>query len=178
MFRSYKFLLQPTKGQARRLQMLLDAQRELYNAALEERRGAYRLEGRSVRRFQQFGQLAELRACRPDVMAFGVCVARGTLTRLDHAFAAFFRRVKAGQQAGFPRFKGQCRFDSVRWGDRSGWRLDESARRFTMLGVGPVRVRLHRPIRGTPKTAVLRREGRRWFCVIQCANVPATPLPG
>lgn len=177
MFRSYKFLLQPTKGQARRLESLLEAQRELYNAALEERRGTFRLEGRSVSRFEQFGQLADLRAARPEVMAFGVCVARGTLTRLDHAFAGFFRRVRAGQRAGFPRFKGTARFDSVRWPDRQGWKLDEAARRFSMQGVGSVRVRLHRQVRGVAKTAVLRREGRRWFCVIQCAEVPACPLP-
>jgi putative transposase len=177
MFRSYKFLLQPTKGQSRRLEALLGAQRELYNAALEERRGAWRLEGRSVTRFEQFGQLSDLWACRPDVMAYGVCVARGTLTRLDHAFAGFFRRCRAGERPGFPRFKGAGRWDSVRWPDAAGWKLNEANRRFYAQGVGHIRVRLHRSVQGTPKTAVLRREWRRWFCVIQCADVPASPRP-
>ena len=39
MFRAYKFVLKPTVAQSRRLEALLAAQCELYNAALEERRG-------------------------------------------------------------------------------------------------------------------------------------------
>ena len=45
-----------------------------------------------------------------------------------------------------------------------------------MQGVGQIKVRLHREMQGIPKTATLRREGRRWVCVIFCAEVPAAPL--
>ena len=144
MFRAYKFVLKPTVAQSRRLEALLAAQCELYNAALEERRGAWRWERRRVTRFEQFGQLAGLREVRPEVMAFGVCVARGTLIRLDLAFAAFFRRHKAGQKPGYPRFRSRSRFDSVSWPDRDGWALDAEQHRFYVQGVGHIKVRLHR----------------------------------
>jgi len=176
MFRAYKFVLQPTVAQTRRLESLLAVQCELYNAALEERRGAWRREGRRVTRFEQFAELAGLREVRPDVMIFGVCVARGTLTRLDLAFTAFFRRVKAGQKPGYPRFRSRSRFDSVSWPDRSGWALDAERRRLRVQGVGQIKVRLHRDMQGIPQTATLRREGRRWVCVIFCAEVAAAPL--
>jgi putative transposase len=176
MFRAYKFVLQPTVAQTRRLESLLAVQCELYNAALEERRGAWRWERRRVTRFEQFAQLAGLREVRPEVMAFGVCVARGTLTRLDLAFTAFFRRHKAGQKPGYPRFRSRSRFDSVSWPDRSGWGLDVERRRFYVQGVGHIKVRVYRKMQGIAKTATLRREGRRWVCVIFCAEVPAAPL--
>src|SRR5712691_4698750 len=99
--RSFKYLLQPTARQARALAHLLSVQCEIYNAALEERREAWK-HGVSIRRFDQFAQLSDLATTRPDVMAYGVVVARGTLTRLDRAFAAFFRRVQAGGEPRLP----------------------------------------------------------------------------
>lgn len=175
MFRSYRFLLQPTARQGRALEDLLAAQREIYNAALEERRAAWR-HGVAIRRFDQFAQLSALHACRPDVMRYGVTVARGTLTRLDRAFQGFFRRVNAGQRPGYPRFKGRHRFDTVSWEDRSGWRLREPDRRLYLQGIGHVKLRLHRSTKGTPKTLHVTRQGRRWWCVVQCADVPPVRL--
>ena len=51
-------------------------QRELYNAALEERREAWKWEGRSVSYFEQTKELTELRELRPETLAFGVTVCR------------------------------------------------------------------------------------------------------
>ena len=176
MYRSHKVLLQPTVGQRVVLCELLAVQCELYNAALEERRGAWRQERRRVSRYEQYGQLKDLHALRPDVMRFGVTVARGTLTRLDLAFGAFFARCKAGDKPGYPRFKGQVRWDSVRWPDTSGWRVTEG--RLCLQGVGPMRIRGdRRGVRGVPKTLVVRREGRRWFAVVQCELAQPGPLP-
>jgi putative transposase len=100
-FRSFQYVLQPTARQARALEHLLAVQCEAYNAALEERREAWK-KGIRVTRFDQFAQLKDLHEARPDFLQYGVTVARGTLTRLDRAFSAFFRRVGAGQQPGYP----------------------------------------------------------------------------
>jgi len=64
----------------------------------------------------------------------------------------------------------------VSWPDRSGWALDTERRRFRVQGVGEIKVRLHRSLAGVPKTATLQREGRRWVCVVFCAEVPPAPL--
>ena len=175
--RSYKFLLQPTSRQTVALEKLLSLHRELYNAALEERRGAWQWEKRSVSYFDQSRELTELGSVRPDTLAFGVTVCRGTLKRLDRAFQAFFRRCKAGQTPGFPRFKGRGQFDSLQWEDRNGWTLYEDSKRLRLHGIGHVKVRLHRPIRGTPKTITVRREGKRFWVSVHCVDVPAQPLP-
>jgi len=174
--RTFRFLLSPTVRQRAALENLVGLQCELYNAALEERRGAWRWEHRSVSYVEQCRSLTELRACRPEVLAGGVTVCRGTLKRLDWAFAGFFRRCQAGQCPGFPRFRPRSRWDSLQYEDRCGWRLDASSRRLCLHGIGHIRVRLHRPVRGTPKAITVRREGRRWWVSIRCVNVPAEPL--
>jgi putative transposase len=176
-FRTYKFLLEPTSRQLAALECLRELQRELYNAALEERRGSWKWNQHSVSFFDQTKELTQLRSVRPDTLAFGVTVCRGTLKRLDRAFQGFFRRCKAEEKPGFPRFKGPGSFVSLQWGDRNGWAFDEDAKRLRLYGIGHVKVRLHRPIKGTPKTITIRREGKRYWVSIQCADVPAEPFP-
>jgi len=175
--RAYRFLLQPTTKQKARLDHLLAGQRELYNAALEERRGAWRWEGRTITKYEQFGTLAGLRDVRPDVLACGTTVCRGTLTRLDESFRAFYRRSRSGEKPGYPRFKGAGRWDSVQWPYQAGWKFDEDGRRVRIHGIGSIAVRRNRPLRGVAKTITIRREGRRWFLTVFCVDVPAQPLP-
>ena len=174
--RTYRFLLEPTGRQRSALGNLLGTQCELYNAALEERRGAWRWEQHSINFFDQSRELTELRAVRPEVLAYGVTVCRGTLKRLDRAFSAFYRRCRQGQKPGYPRFKSVRRFDSVQWEDTKGWSLNSESRRLYLQGIGHVKTRLHRPLRGTPKAITVRREGRRWWVSIRCVDVPATSL--
>jgi putative transposase len=88
-----------------------------------------------------------------------------------------YRRCQAGQKPGFPRFKASRRFDSVQWEDTSGWKLDAERGRLRLLGVGDVKVHLHRPTRGNAKALTVAREGRRWWVTVRCVGVPAEPLP-
>ena len=60
--RAFQFVLDPTVKQRQALDRLLVEQRRLYNAALEERRGAWRWERRSVTRFEQYRTLTGLAA--------------------------------------------------------------------------------------------------------------------
>jgi putative transposase len=61
-------------------------------------------------------------------------------------------------------------------GDTDGWKLKLEARRLYLKGIGEVKVKLHREIRGTPKAITIKREGRRWFVSIRCTGVEPTPL--
>ena len=103
-------------------------------------------------------------------------MCRGTLKRLDRAFCAFYRRCRAGQTPGFPRFKSSRRFDSVQWEDTAGWVLKSDRRRLRLQGIGEVKVRLHRDLQGTAKAITVAREGRRWWVTVRCVDVPAQPL--
>jgi putative transposase len=177
VFRTYQAVLQPTAGQGLRLARLLGAQRELYNAALEERIGVWRWEHRSVSRFEQFRSLT---GWEHPVLEFGICAARGTLTRLDRAFTGFYRRCRAGQTPGFPRFRSAARLDSVEYPDAVCWKIEHQrlgTGRIYLRGVGSVRFRgAKRGPRGTPKTLTVRREGNRWRVTVFCAQAPAQPL--
>ncbi|TXK41090.1 RNA-guided endonuclease TnpB family protein [Nonomuraea sp. C10] len=184
MRRSLKFLLRPTRHQEIALTACLEDHRQLYNAALEHRRTAYAKAGVSVRYGDQSAELKHIRADDTGGQGrWSFSSQQATLRRLDKAFAAFFRRVKAGRTPGFPRFKGRGRFDTVEWPkDGDGCRWDSqpghpSATYVRLQGVGHVRVHRHRPVKGRVKTISVKREGSRWYLVLSCDNVPAEPLP-
>lgn len=184
MRRSYKFLLRPTRRQEIALAACLEDHRQLYNAALEHRRTAYRMAGVTIRYGDQSAELKHIRADDPDGQGrWSFSSQQATLRRLDKAFAAFFRRVKAGQKPGFPRFKGRGWFDTVEWPkDGDGCRWDSQPEHPTatfvrLQGIGHVRVHQHRPVRGRVKTISVKREGRRWYVILSCDDVPAEPLP-
>ncbi len=178
MRRAYKFRLRPTVRQHIALAACVDAHRELYNAALQERREARQRSSTRIRYGDQSAQLSEIRAVRTDLAVWSFSSQQATLRRLNRAFEGFFRRVNGGANPGFPRFKGAARFDSVEWPkDGDGARWHPGTRRVYLRGVGQVKVTAHREVVGRVKTIQIRREGRRWMLILSCDDVPPKPLP-
>lgn len=120
---------------------LLDARFQehcrLYNAAIQERRDAYRQAGKSITFYDQCKSMKEIRGDWKDWSNEALRVQRGTLKRVDRAFQAFFRRVKAGEAPGFPRFKSAWRFRTLTVEDAKGVPFDYD----TETGKGAVRVK-------------------------------------
>lgn len=171
----------PYRASACRVAACLDGHRELYNAALQERRDAWSHSKTRVTYGDQSAQLTGIRAARPDQAVWSFSSQQATLRRLNKAFGGFFRRVKTaspGVKAGYPRFKGAARFDSVEWpkdGDGARWYPDQN--RVYLQGIGTVKVSVHRKVEGRVKTIQIKRQGRRWALVLSCDDVPVNPLP-
>jgi putative transposase len=60
----------------------------------------------------QSPQLPAIKGVHPWYREINAQVLLGVLHRLDKACAAFFRRLQAGEQPGYPRFQGQDRYHS------------------------------------------------------------------
>lgn len=171
---SYKAKISPSVARNAEAQLRLCC--ELYNAAIQERRDAWRMCRKSVGRFEQDAQLKFIRKDRPEFAAIGSQVLGDVLSRVALAYDAFFRRLKAGQTPGYPRFKPWQRYDSLTFRRGCGWKLNGD--RVTMQGIGTFRLRLSRPILGTIKTVTLRRDAvGDWFVTFSCDDVPQNILP-
>ncbi|WP_371667100.1 transposase [Streptomyces sp. NBC_00289] len=184
MHRAYKFLLRPTVRQTQALSEMLRDHCSLYNGALQERRDAYRHSSKTgIKYGAQSAQLKEIRTFDPERQGrWSFSSQQATLRRLDKAMQAFFRRVKAGQKPGYPRSRGVNWFDTVDFPkDGDGCRWDSTPHdpltRVRLQGVGHIRVHQHRPVKGRVKTVSIKREGRQWYVILACDNVPAEPLP-
>ncbi|WP_231557293.1 transposase [Deinococcus sp. YIM 77859] len=159
--------------------------RRLYNAGLEQRREAYRKQGKTLSAYDQQRELSALKAECPEYAEVYAHVLQDTLDRLDKAYKAFFRRVKRGEKAGFPRFKPAQRWNSFRfkqcWDNKKNdWtacgRPVDDGRRISLPKIGAVRCRFHRPLEGKPKTLQIVLDVDEWYAVYTC-EVPVSPLP-
>src|SRR6478752_9529482 len=113
MLKTYRYRLYPTKQQQRLLDAQLEECRWLYNHLLAERRDAWEQRQESLRLYDQQATLPALKAARPALAGVQSQVLQNVAVRIDLAFQAFFRRLKAGEQPGYPRFRGKGRYDSL-----------------------------------------------------------------
>jgi putative transposase len=147
--------------------------RQLYNAALQERQDAYRRTGRSRSFYDQCKGLTVVRADDAQYGALDATMLRLTaLRRVDLAFRSFFRRVKAGETPGYPRYRSKGRFDTLIFG-RQGWKL--TCGKLRLNGIGTLRVagKLHRD--GAPVGLRITRRGERWYVgvLLDCGPAPS-----
>jgi putative transposase len=174
MLKTYKYRLYPTKGQEQKLSWTLDRTRELYNAALQERKEMYKYTGKGTTYNAQANQLPEIKEIREEYKDIHSQVLQDTLRRVDKAMKAFFRRVKSGEVPGFPRYQGKNRYDSFTY-PQAGFAIE--GRKLVLSKIGAVKIRLHRAIQGTIKTCTIKREGEYWYACLACEveQVKRTP---
>jgi putative transposase len=172
--KAFKYRLCPTSSQAERLDHILWRCRDLYNAALYQRREAYRVQGLGVSYYAQKRELPGVRKADAQYRAVGSQVLQDVIHRVELAFAAFFRRVKAGEKPGYPRFRGRDRYDSFTL-SQTGWKIADG--RLVLTGIGAIKVRWSREMGGTIKTVTIRRDADQWYVCFSCALEIADPEP-
>jgi putative transposase len=174
--KTYQEKLKPTPTQERALEQVLWRCRTLYNTALEQRIILWKQRGMSITRYQQEAELKDLRADLPEYAAIHSHVLQDVLARLDKTYQAFFRRLSAGENPGFPRFQGSNRYHSFTYKEYgNGARLDNGY--MVLSKIGRIAVRWSRPIEGTIKTVTVSKEADGWYVSFSCAEVPTQPLP-
>src|SRR5882672_7214810 len=152
MILTYKYCLMPTKGQHKILEGILEEERQLYNAALQERIDCYHKTGRTITYFDQNKSLTEWRQSDPAVAVLPLRLQRWTLKKLDNAFNGFFKRVKdKNGKAGYPRFKGYGHWKSFGFHEFIGIGLSD--KRLYLGMPSGIRVHFHRPL---PKNADIK----------------------
>jgi putative transposase len=164
--RTYKYRLYPTRQQQQRLNEQLALCCELYNAALQERRDAYKTCRRSISRWEQDAQLPEMKASRPEFRDVPSQTLQDVLERVDKTYQAFFRRGH-----GFPRFKSRGRYDSLLYKQKA---FQLEGQRLRLSKVGSIPIVLSRPLTGSIKTLTIKRVCGAWYA---CFSVERDSKP-
>ncbi len=172
----YKYRLYPTPAQEKALYRTLRICRYWYNMCLSERKLAWELEQRQVsKREQEKTSFLYRKAFRCEDRVYSQTL-QSVCDDLDKAFKAFFRRVKAGETAGYPRFKSANRFHSFEFKQfGAGARLD--GKRLKLYGIGRVRVRWHRELVGRVKKARIVERAGEWYACLTVEQGDLLPLP-
>jgi putative transposase len=160
--KAYRYKLKPSAKVITIFESWLALLCELYNAALQERRDAYRINHLSINYKAQANQLPEIKKDRPEFANIHSQVIQDALKRVESAFDGFFRRVKEGRKPGYPRFRCSSRYDSFRY-PQSGFSLKGG--KLHLSKIGKIKVHLSRPIEGKIKTCMIKREADGWYVI-------------
>jgi putative transposase len=173
MQRTYKFRLYPTKEEQEKIHFALERCRLLYNRLLAERIVAYKQTGLSLTYYEQKATLPERKQHIPELKNVHSQVLQNVVERLDKAYQAFFRRVKNGEKAGFPRFKPENQYNSITY-PQSGFSIE--GKQLVLSKIGDVRIRLHRQPQGTTKTCTIIFKNGKYYACFSC-EVESQRLP-
>ena len=173
MRKAYLFRLNPSHHQRTVLLKTLDACRWVYNETLAIRKNTWEQEKKTLSLYESNKLLTGWKVEKPELIEVHSQVLQNVQARVDLAFQAYFRRVKAGQTPGYPRFRGSGRYDSFTF-KQSGFRICEQ--KLVLSKIGAVKIVLHRSMEGQIKTLTVRRDRvGNWYACFAC-EVPKHPL--
>jgi putative transposase len=172
--KTFAYKLYPSKAQRKRLEAVLEVCRVFYNDCLEERKTAREKEGRTIGKFEQMRKVKVFKKSSELANSVQSHVLQVVVADLQKAFDSFFRRVKAKENPGYPRFKAKYRFRSFglkQYG--CGFKVD--GRKLRLSGIGRISVRWHRPMEGEIKTVRIVRKASGWYACFVCGSNPSRP---
>ncbi|MBI3022177.1 MAG: IS200/IS605 family element transposase accessory protein TnpB [Thaumarchaeota archaeon] len=163
MLTTYRLRLYPTRTQERLLNETLETCRLLYNRMLADRRENH------TGFYEQKRVLVGLKKNSKHLRAVNSQVLQDVVLRLDKTYQAFFAGL-----AKRPRFKRKARYNSFRYAQLGGFRVIGKALRLSKIG--SVKMKLHRPIDGTPKTCTVIRDIDQWYACISAKIGSSEPI--
>lgn len=168
--KTFKYRLQPSRSQRTKLVQTLEMCRWVYNETLATRKNAWEQEKKSISLYDTSKMLTLWKQERPELRDVFSQVLQNVQERVDLAFKAFFRRVKAGEKAGYPRFRGYGRYDSFTF-KQFGFKLLENG--LFLSKIGAMKIILHRPIQGKIKTLTIQKDAvGNWYACFACEVQP------
>lgn len=164
---TYEYRLYPRKAEIKTLETMLEQGREVYNAALQQCKSVYETTKKHQSGLSQWDYFREWR--KQSGILLNASSLQHLLRRVDKAYSGFFRRLKAGETPGHPRFKPALRFNSLEYTYGDGCKLvyDEYYDRFDLYiqNVGNIKIKFHRflPLDTEIKHLIIKRKNGKWY---------------
>ena len=175
MLKVFRYRLKPTKSQVAILNRQLDLCRWVYNETLALRKNAWENEDRTISYFESKRMLPVWKESKPELTEVYSQVLQEVVQRVDLAFKAFFRRVKSGEEPGYPRFKGRNWYDSLTY-PQSGFAFKDNV--LHLSKIGDIKVWLHRKVEGTIKRLTIKRSStKKWYVSFLVEDAPKDAVP-
>lgn len=201
---AYQYRGYPTDLQEYRLENWLFVLHGLYNEAILQRKETYRSTRKSITYTDQQNALPARKKADPALRLVHSQVVQDCLQRVDKAYERFFEDVKLKKaglkvKGGYPRMKRLEKYNSFTFPQvwmtnkdkkRGTVKVRESVKlrcdadsRFALLilpGIGPLKIRLHRPIdwKSARTVTVKRNASGAWHASISVEKPLEATLPG
>jgi putative transposase len=148
--------------------------KELYNAAVANRKAQYERFGHSVDYYEQQNSLPAFKEVWSEYKQLGSHTLQATLKRVDLAYQSFFKGLR-----GKPRFKSIRHYSGWSYPDQAGWKVhttgDNGYLELTDLKVS-IQIRGKARTWGKPTTCTIVYRNGLWFASITVECNPAREM--
>jgi putative transposase len=176
MMKTFEYRLYPNRRQRGLLMRCLIESRHLYNEMLAQVKDHHAQTGEFL---FKYSLTARFKGRGGEYVP--ASTVQTLADRLDKALRRFIARRDIGQTAGFPRFKGANRWHSIRlrqYGKSRDTYLSGDRLKVPKKLGKSIKVKQHRPLEGSPRTACLKlRADGKWYVLITCElqDLPSVP---
>ncbi|MDV3278746.1 MAG: transposase [Nitrososphaerales archaeon] len=153
MLTTYRFRLYPTKTQEHLMNETLETCRLLFNNMLADKKE------NGTGFYEQKKAIASMKPCNKFLKAVHSQVLQDVALRLDKAYQAFFVGL-----AKRPMFKRKGKYNAFRYPQLGGFRV--IGNRLRLSKIDSIKMKVHGPIGGTPKTCTILRDADQWYACI------------
>ncbi|HEX5440791.1 MAG TPA: transposase [Ktedonobacterales bacterium] len=171
--RTFEYRLYPNRAQRQQLMACLKESRAIYNEMLADLKAQYEVSGTFPTKYD-----LNMRFKGRGGDTVPATTVQMLSDRLSKALKRFLQLKDLGLPVGFPRFKTPNRWHSIAlrqyavsrdvWLDEDGKHLHVPAKLGRLL-----KIKLHRPLEGTPVTAhLVLRADNHWYALIVCETTP------
>ncbi|MFX1566179.1 MAG: RNA-guided endonuclease InsQ/TnpB family protein [Promethearchaeota archaeon] len=167
MLRTYRYRLYPNKFQHEQIQINIDACRFVYNWALEQKKLAYETSGKCLSWFDMNYLLPSLKQEHHFLKDAYSASLYQAIKRVVLAYQQFFRRVKRGENPGYPKFKSR-KAHRQSFVVPNFFKVDFKTQRVYLPKIGKVKVVFHRRFQGNPKQCIIvsTKTGKFFICIV------------
>ncbi len=160
--RRVTFRLYPTRAQEQKLRWARSMHKDLYNAALYNRKTQYQKFGTNVDYYEQQGSLPEFKKVWTEYQNLNAGSLQATLKRVDFAYQRFFQDL-----GKYPKFKSIRHYSGWTYPDaRQGFKVHTTGvngyLELTDLGI-QIQLRGKARLWGRPTTCTIVHRNRKWF---------------
>jgi putative transposase len=171
--KGYKFRLKTTADQEQILSQFAGCCRFVWNKALAVQDELFQAEGEKIlSKTKLLNLLPEWKQEHLFLKEAHSQILQQTLIDLDRAYQNFFRRLKHGEDPGYPRFKKKFVHDSFRF--PQGFKV--KGRHVYLPKIGWFRFYKSRDIEGTLKNVTVSRRGKNWYVSVQVEQELPEPV--
>ncbi|WP_413465008.1 RNA-guided endonuclease InsQ/TnpB family protein [Aerosakkonema funiforme] len=171
VIRRATFRLYPKPIALKKLFYARKLHKDLYNAAIANRKTQYEKFGHSVNYLEQQNSLPAFKEVWPEYKQLGSHTLQATLKRVDLAYQSFFKGLRRR-----PKFKSIRHYSGWSYPDKAGWKIhttgDNGYLELTDLKLS-IQMRGKTRTWGTPTTCTIVYRHGKWYASI---TVECTPV--
>ncbi|KAB8332908.1 transposase [Scytonema tolypothrichoides VB-61278] len=161
--RRVTFRLYPTSLVNQKLHYHRKLHKDLWNAAVYNRKTQYQKLGHSVNYYEQQNSLPEFKQTWVEYQDVNSQALQATLKRVDLAFQRFFNGL-----GKYPKFKSARKYKGWTYPAISGWKAHTTGKHgyLELSKIGQIQMRGEARLWGQPTTCTIMFKNRKWYASI------------